>query len=155
MKNLIVLFFVFSVSSLLGQQEKSDLMADSYKPATKIKANRVPISTPYATYSVRQNILIGFSKGNAKLLSAAFPPNINVSILGKANLYSRSQAQQVLTTFFTQHKVTSFKIDHEGDSGGTKYFIGTYLSGKTKYRVTINVKTIKGIDKIKNITIER
>jgi len=154
MKNLIVLFFIFSVSGIRAQEEKSDVVASNYKKVAKIMDRKVPISKPLAAYSVKQNILSGFSKGNAKILSASFSPNVNISILGKANLYSSSQAQQVLTTFFTQHKVSSFKIEHEGDSGGTKYFIGSYFSGKTKYRVTVNVKSIKGIDRIKSITIE-
>ncbi len=112
-----------------------------------------PIATTLIL-SVKSNILDGFSKGDAKLLSSAFPSNVDISILGKANLYSRSQAEQVLSTFFAQHKVSSFTIEHEGNSNGTKYFIGTYTSGKTQYRVTVNVKISGNKELIKSITIE-
>ena len=158
MRNLIALFFVMSTLSAIAQQEQPDVLVDNYKknlPKANIQKDHVPAAVKVnASYSVKSNIIQGFSSGNAKLLSVAFPSNVNISILGKSNLYSSAQAEHVLTTFFTQHKVTRFSIDHEGSSGGTKYFIGTYVSGKTKYRVTINVKSVKGAEKIKNITIE-
>ena len=160
MKNLIILFFVLCAANVNAQNDEIVASAEPVKSAKTSKIAKAPaalkaISKEAVTRTVKSNIVDGFSKGNAKLLSASFPSNVDISILGKANLYSASQAEQVLNIFFDQHKVTSFKIEHEGNSGGTKYFIGTYISGDEKFRVTINVKSLKSGEKIKSITIDR
>lgn len=158
MKNLIILFFMLCSIAVKAQNNEVAVNVEQKKSSESIKVKHRSVSPkPIATtliLSVKSNILEGFSKGNAKLLSAAFPSNVDISILGKSNLYSRSQAEQVLSTFFTQHKVSAFTIEHEGNSNGTKYFIGTYTSGKTQYRVTVNVKISGGKEVIKSITIE-
>ena len=107
------------------------------------------------TNTIKTDILNGFKTGKASALAKYFPANVDINILGKSNLYSKSQGQQVLTTFFTQNKPNGFEVIHEGQSNGTKYFIGTYISGSTKYRVTVNVKSVSGSDKISSISIER
>ena len=159
MKNLIASFFIFTAVVAVAQTEQPDVVADNQKrQAQKVSVVKPALPEPIkpmTVTSVKTNILTGFSTGNAKILSEAFPSNLNISIMGKANLYSKPQAEQVLTTFFSQHKVSTFTIEHEGNSNGTKYFIGTYVSEKKKYRVTVNVKSVKGVESIKSITIER
>ncbi len=159
MKNLIVFFFVLTTVVVNAQDSKSEVFAENVKPAKTIAKSKkiIVLAEPIklaALQNVKSGISDGFSKGDAQLLSTYFPSNIDISILGKSNLYSNSQAKQVLTTFFTQHKVSSFSITHEGNSGGTKYFVGNYVSGASKYRITINVKSSAGSDQITGITIE-
>ena len=165
MKNLIGLFFVLSLSTSFSQTtikkeikpesiaevnyeitpEKDIIIADSGLEKTEEKATGV----------IKTDILKGFSSGNAALIAEYFPANIDISILGKSNLYSKSQAKQVLSTFFAQNKPTTFTVIHEGKSNGTKYFIGSYVSNEDKYRVTINVKSDKKVERIASISIER
>ena len=158
MKNLIVLFFVLFTVSVSAQNKNSEEVAISnekfvFAKKREFKITKLDIEQDQKK-SIKSVIIRGFSTGNVKVLTGYFPANIDVSIVGKSNLYSRSQAEQVLNTFFAKHKVSSFAIVHEGSSGGTKYFIGNYISEKKKYRVTINVKINKGINSIFNITID-
>ncbi len=165
MKNLISLFFVLSFTNVFAQNDlKEDvrpipLSKTEYKMGPEKEMVFVDTdlekSIKKAPLNVKSDILEGFSEGNATLVASYFPTNIDISILGKSNLYSKSQAQQVLNTFFTQNKPSEFLIIHEGKSNGTKYFIGSYTSGDSKYRVTINVKSDGKLEKISSISIER
>ena len=154
MKNLIVLFFVIASAPVFAQEVNEELVLAKIK-STPITEDAAPkVISASVLMAVKSDILAGFSKGNAKLLSKYFPSNLEITVSDKSNLYSKSQGEQVLLTFFSQNKVTSFSIVHEGQSNGTKYFIGTYVSGSKKFRVTVNVKSTKGVDQITSITIE-
>lgn len=103
-----------------------------------------------------ESILVGaFKKGSALKIASYFGDNVDLSILGKANLYSKSQAQQVLQHFFSSHQTQNFKIIHKGNSKTNQYFIGEMISTKSKaFRVTINSKTEGGNKTITSLTIE-
>lgn len=162
MKYLIGLFFILGTYSATAQDSIREVVVENKPVYTKTKTKvpetirQQPIAVESLTANtIKVDILNGFSTGKADLLAKYFPANIDINILGKSNLYSKSQGQQVLTTFFTQNKPKGFSVIHEGQSNGTKYFIGTYTSNEQKYRVTVNVKTVKGADQISSISIER
>ncbi|OIQ27867.1 MAG: hypothetical protein BM555_05960 [Crocinitomix sp. MedPE-SWsnd] len=95
-----------------------------------------------------------FKAGNAERIASRFSDNVDLSIDGKEDLYSDSQSEQILKTFFLTHKPKDFKVIHKGKSGQSEYFIGE-LSSDFVYRVTINSKMIKGVNKITSLTIEQ
>ena len=95
-----------------------------------------------------------FKNGNAEKIALKFNDNVDLSIDGKEDLYSNSQSEQILKTFFLQHKPKDFKLIHKGKSGQNEYIIGELISDLV-YRVTINSKVIKGVNKIISLTIEK
>ena len=155
MRNLIVLFFAFTANISFAQTGEEVVMTDHIKKEEPVLVSAEPKTIKARSLlAVKSDILTGFANGNAKQLSKYFPANLDITISGKSNLYSKSQAEQVLNTFFTQNKVSGFSIVHEGQSNGTKYFIGSYSSGSKKFRVTINVKSSGTSDQITSISIE-
>ncbi|MDX1348697.1 MAG: DUF4783 domain-containing protein [Putridiphycobacter sp.] len=162
MKSLIGLFFIFGTVTTYAQDANKDVIAENKPVIIKVKTTlpEAKKTEPKAEETLsasglKTDVLNGFSTGKADLLAKYFPANIDINILGKSNLYSKSQAQQVLTTFFTQNKPSGFAVIHEGQSNGTKYFIGTYTTNAIKYRVTVNVKMVGGTEQISSISIER
>lgn len=96
-----------------------------------------------------------FTKGKAAILAKYFGENLDLSILGKANVYSRSQAEQVLQHFFNTHQPNDFKIIHQGDTSDNQYFIGEMSSVKgKKFRVTLNSKSGDKGTTITSLSIE-
>jgi hypothetical protein len=96
-----------------------------------------------------------FTKGKAAVLAKYFGDNVDLSILGKANVYSRSQGEQVLQHFFDSHKPNDFKIIHQGDASEAQYFIGEMSSVKgKKFRVTMNSKTSDNKTTVLSLSIE-
>ena len=86
-----------------------------------------------------------FSTGNASKIAVYFGENIDLTLLGKENLYSRSQAEQVLHHFFADHPPKAFNIVHKGNAKTSQYFIGQFTSKNGKsFRVTLNSKTAGG-----------
>jgi len=103
--------------------------------------------------SFETKLVKAFKNGDAATISSYFAENVDLSIDGKEDLYSQSQAEQILKTFFITHKAADFKLVHKGQSGQSEYFIGKFLSD-LEYRVTINSKKISGVKKITSLTIE-
>ncbi len=98
--------------------------------------------SPVQTQQAFENGLIDALKtGNAERIAAYFGENVDLSILGKTNLYSSSQAQQILQHFFTDYIPSEFTVIHKGQERTSQYFIGELKTANGIYRVTITGKT--------------
>ena len=155
MKNIIVLSFLLTTITGFTQEKKEDLAVVKNKKEVVVKlVSEDPVYvTP--TLDLKSSIESGFKSGNAKLIAYYFSANIDISLLDKENLYSKSQGEQVLKTFFTENKPTNFVFDHEGKSSNMKYYIGTLTTVNSKFRITVNVKSVKGKEVISHLTIEK
>jgi len=84
-------------------------------------------------------------KGDATLLSAYFDESVELTILDEDDSYSKDQAQAVITQFFEDYSVKSFKLIHEGASnGGLKFGIGEMSTSGSSMRVYICLKEEDG-----------
>jgi len=93
--------------------------------------------------------------GNAKVLSSNFHSSIDLTILQKQGTYSKAQAEQIIQSFFDEHKPSSYKPNHTGASGdGSKYMIGTLETAKGNFRVYIYYKVIGGKELIQTLRFE-
>ena len=96
------------------------------------------------------------SSGNEIKLSQFFSNNIELQILDKQNLYSKSQAQQILKLVFQKNEPEEFIIQHRGVSGKMDYLIGEYRSGSDSFRITLMHTTNKELKAmIKKLMIEK
>ena len=66
---------------------------------------------------------------------------VELVILEKENVYSKTQAEQILKNFFVSHKPTSFEVLHNGGSDKSKYYIGTLKTERKAFRVYYLLKT--------------
>lgn len=115
-----------------------------------------PATVVQAQPSFESVVVSGFKTGNALKIAVYFGDNVDLSILGKANLYSKSQAQQILKTFFSENKSKSFKIIHKKNTSIGEYFIGELTATENKlFRVTISSKMSNGKKIITSLTIEK
>lgn len=81
--------------------------------------------------------------GSAKETSRFFNQNVDVTIDGDLQTYSKTQAEYVLRDFFKNNPPTSFAFNHQGSSKGGLYFaIGEYVSNQKNYRVWMRIKNI-------------
>lgn len=78
--------------------------------------------------------------GDSDQLSKHFNQNLDVTIEGNLNTFSKTQAVFALGEFFKAHPPIDFTIMHKGSSqGGLQYAIGKYASDNS-YTVLIRVK---------------
>lgn len=151
-KTLVILLFTGLGLNTFAQPTSGDpIMAE---PADKDTVLMLP-TLQKTVQSFESIVNQAFTTGNASILAKYFGENVDFSVLGKANVYSKSQAEQVLQHFFTANKPNDFKIIHQGDSTDAQYFIGEMSSVKgAKFRITLNSKTLSGSKTITSLTIE-
>ena len=90
---------------------------------------------------MKNAIKTGSSKEIAKFLNS----NVDVTLDGNMQSYSKTQAEYVLKDFLVKHPPSSFTIVHQGSSkGGLPYAIGQYLSNSDTFRVWMRIKNTDG-----------
>ncbi len=105
--------------------------------------------------SESKNINAALSIGNGDRVASYFQSDINLSIPGNENIYSKSQAGQLLKSFFSNKNITGFKIDHEGKNRNNDVFkIGSITIDGKSYRVTYFLKQSGDNYRIKELRIE-
>lgn len=109
----------------------------------------IPADAPYSS------VQTAFKSGNASSLSSMCKDKCLINILDDERVYSKSQATQVLKSFFAKNPATSFSFIHKGSGSSEGAFgIGTYKSKGNEFRVTVHFKKISGSFKIESISIE-
>lgn len=94
-------------------------------------------------------------KGDAESLSGWFDDNLEISTNGIPSVCSRNQAKQMMKSFFTSSKPSSFVIEHTAAKANTKFAIGRLTCGGDNFSVTIAV-SLKGKQyKIQQLRIEK
>src|SRR5699024_5015012 len=84
------------------------------------------------------SVVTALKKGNVETLSNYFDNMVEISLSGKSNSYSKSQASVILKSFFSTHSAKDFKVIHKGKSNkGSLFGIGNLTTGKGKFRVTL------------------
>jgi hypothetical protein len=147
MKKLITVMLLSLGFMAFAQPTSGDITMDKIDSATVAPS-------PLQTQQTFENGLIdAFKTGNAERIAAYFGENVDLSILGKTNLYSSSQAQQILQHFFTDHAPSEFTVIHKGQARASQYFIGELTTANGIYRVTINSKTEGNKKVINSLTI--
>lgn len=85
-------------------------------------------------------ILEAIKKGDATEVAKFFDTTVEITLPGKSNSYSKSQAEIVLRDFFNSNSVKDFEIIHKSESAGSQYCIGNLKTSNGQYRVTIYMK---------------
>jgi hypothetical protein len=94
--------------------------------------------------------------GSAKELSKYLNQTVDVTIEGKVQSYSKTQAEFVFRDFFKQHQPAEFSIIHQGSSkGGQPFAIGQYKSGSDTYRVFMKMKAINNQQLLHEISFSK
>jgi hypothetical protein len=93
-------------------------------------------------------------KGNATEISKYIDDNVEISLPGKSNNYSRAQAIMILKDFFANNGVTGFDIKHKGEYNGNQYCIGMLQTRSGIYRTTVYMKTKNGKQLVREIRFQ-
>lgn len=107
------------------------------------------------SYDVFVPIAKYMQAGDADKLSAWFADNLEITIFTVTNDSSRSQARQILKTFFSSYTPRSFDLTHKAGRANMKYALGSLNAGGEIFIVTIFVSYKDTSYKIQQIKIER
>ncbi len=108
-----------------------------------------------AKAQIPDEIILSLKSGNAKALSEYFNQNVELVVPESDNVYSKAQAQLIVTNFFGSHSPQSFSIIHQGGKEGAQYVIGNLGTQKGTFRVYFLLKKSDGKDFIHQLRIEK
>jgi len=88
------------------------------------------------------SITRAISTGDAARLGQFFDESVEIAVLDTEDVYSKSQAVQVMEKFFNQYKPSNFSQVHQGMSKGqdSQYCIGNLTTDGATFRVYIYIK---------------
>ncbi|WP_423129346.1 DUF4783 domain-containing protein [Gaoshiqia sp. Z1-71] len=104
---------------------------------------------------IPDEIVSSLKTGNANALSAYFNQNIEMVVLDQDDVYSKAQAQQIVSNFFSNYKAQGFSVIHQGGKEGSKYAIGNLSTNKGTFRVYFLLKNDGGRAYIHQLRIEK
>jgi hypothetical protein len=96
-----------------------------------------------------------FASGDAQKMSSYFASAIELNVFSEENLYSRSQAEQILRDFFSKNRPVSVKVIHRLTSNSNyRLAVLSMQTAKDKFRVTISMSSNGERFLVKEIRIE-
>jgi len=107
------------------------------------------------SYDVFNPISKYIMQGDADRLAAWFADNLEISIMSTTNDSSRSQARQIIKSFFATHTPRSFEVTHTAGRSNMKYALGSLNAGGETFEVTIFVSYKDNNYRIQQLKIER
>jgi hypothetical protein len=111
--------------------------------------------TLHVNGQIPDDIILGLKSGNAKVLSEYFNENVELAVLDNDNVYSKSQAQQIVGNFFKTFTPESFTLIHQGGKEEAKYVIGQLKTNNGVFRVSFLLKQKDGKGYIHQLRIEK
>ncbi|HBL76040.1 MAG: hypothetical protein A2W90_11530 [Bacteroidetes bacterium GWF2_42_66] len=106
---------------------------------------------------IPDDLILSLKSGNDKALAEYFNQNIELVVPGHDDVFSKSQAQQLIAKFFKEYPPENFSLIHQRDSGneGAGYAIGSLETSKGNFRVVFLMKTSNGKAMIHQLRIEK
>jgi hypothetical protein len=103
------------------------------------------------------SITKAISNGDATTVGTYMDANVEMSLLGKQDLYNKSQAIQVLNDFFGKNKPRTFNAGHAGSSKGNNshYTTGDLTTNSGNFKVYLDYNTDGDKVILKEIRIEK
>ncbi len=96
--------------------------------------------TSFISVAGIDEVVAAMKSGNSSMVAKYFDNMVDISMPGKSNSYSKSQAELVLKDFFTSNPVKSFEIIHKGENAGSQFCIGSLQTKNGPFRTTIFMK---------------
>lgn len=94
--------------------------------------------------------------GSAKELAKFLNQNVDITLEGKLQSYSKAQAEFVLRDFFKNNPPSEYSVIHQGASkGGQLFAIGQYKSAASVYQIFMKIKTVGSQQLVDDIRITK
>ena len=87
--------------------------------------------------TIPSDLVTAMSKGDVNVAADYFHQNLEMTILEKDYMVSKTQATRILKDFFKENPPSGFKISFEGSKEKSKYAIGTLSTSKGDFRVNL------------------
>jgi len=104
---------------------------------------------------IPDGIVVSIQNGNDVSLAAFFNENVELVVESHDDVYSKSQAQQIVAEFFKSNKPKQFSIIHQGGKEDARYAIGSLTTATGTFRVYFLLKSKNNNSYIHQLRIEK
>jgi hypothetical protein len=104
---------------------------------------------------IPDDIVLSIQNGNHDKLASYFNQNVELVVQEHDDVYSKSQAQQIVAEFFKANKPKQFTIIHQGGKEGARYAIGSLITNTGTFRVYFLLKNTDENSYIHQLRIEK
>ena len=104
---------------------------------------------------IPDGIVVSIQSGNDANLAGFFNENVDLTVETHADVYSKSQAQQIVAEFFKSNKPKQFTIIHQGGKDSPRYAIGSLTTATGTFRVYFLLKNKNNKFYIHQLKIEK
>lgn len=104
---------------------------------------------------IPDEIVLSIQNGNHETLANYFNQNVELVVQSHDDVYSKSQAQQIVAEFFKANKPKQFTIIHQGGKDGARYAIGSLITNTGTFRVYFLLKNKDENSYIHQLRIEK
>jgi len=99
------------------------------------------VNIGYAHPIINNDIANALKSGNAAEVAKYFSNSVDLTLPSNEGVYSKTQAELILKTFFSNHQPKNFNIVHNGDSKNNTHFsIGNLVTENGTFRTYILYK---------------
>jgi len=113
------------------------------------------VVTSVAFAQIPDEIITSIQNGNDAVLASFFNENVELVVQTHDDVYSKSQAQQIVAEFFKSNKPKQFSIIHQGGPEGARYAIGSLTTNTGTFRVYFLLKNKNNNSFIHQLRIEK
>jgi hypothetical protein len=92
--------------------------------------------------------------GSSSDIARYFDDNVELTIPGKSDNYSKAQAQVILKDFFSNNSVKGFELKHKGESPGGHFCSGTLQTGGGNFRTNVFMKIRNNSEVVREIQFQ-
>ncbi len=104
---------------------------------------------------IPDEIVVSIQNGDDATLASFFNENVELVVLTHDDVYSKSQAKQIVAEFFKSNKPKQFNIIHQGGKDGARYAIGSLVTANGTFRVYFLLKNKNNNAYIHQLRIEK
>lgn len=108
-----------------------------------------------AAAQIPDEIIQSLKAGNARTLAGFFNQNVELVTPDSDNVYSKAQAQLIVSDFFSSNAPQNFSVIHRGGKEDARYVIGNLTTKTGSFRVYFLLKREEGKDFIHQLRIEK
>ena len=113
------------------------------------------IIIPQSFAQIPEDIVLSIQSGNDEILAKYFNQNVELVVQTHDDVFSKSQAQQIVAEFFKANKPKQFSIIHQGGKDGARYAIGSLVTSTGTFRVYFLLKNKDNNSYIHQLRIEK
>ncbi|MCD8029586.1 MAG: DUF4783 domain-containing protein [Bacteroides sp.] len=103
---------------------------------------------------VPAQVTTAFKKGDASGLAPFLGDKVDLIIQNRSTKHNRQTGEKALATFFSEHKVTGYALNHQGKRDESSFVIGTLTTTQGNFRVTCFFKRVENSFLIHQIRID-